>query len=919
VDLRVWWLRGSIALLLAGCVSIVFWQQLLNVAVFIGESDRLNSYLNIRLAEYDSLRAYGYVTAWDPSMFGGFTLAALHWMNPGADPVAWFLQIFSRDNVFQALGYVSILSVLAACVTAYLYISALVGRGLPAAAGAVCYGLSVFSIHRMAQVDNAHLTVVLMPVAMLAIRRSEAGNCLRPFGVLLATLAALAYWGFLQEVAYAYCFLACYALYRAAAPLGRNWRAGLPPLAVFGLAAAISLLVASPRILTVRYELNNLSRATGLHYYGYGQLLRFFHEGIYGRYFGEGQSLGHSMNLNEGLQLVSSTALSMFVCLGILRPTRRLELVGGLAFFSMLLALHPIHFSTHFFHDSFTLPTSSIFLYFIALSLLLALLRWTQLFLGLGTSLGRLLPAHPRPTDTVFHLFAVVALLGLVLTLEGYQIVYFLFARQDFTHTRLSGLIILPLCTLFSVYLAELRDLPLFEESARPGASRRFQLTALVATAAAVAWLVHGPLVDHLVPLDAFKSSYDDNALSPTTIVRVSLTAIFLGSFLAWAVASKTARSLDRRLLPTLLVATFAIAETVTYAHLKVDGPQTWTYPVPFRTFDYLNVPSAVLRPPTPERLAKFASRLEIDAYRSVLVSERSAYAGVKTPHIAEFWRARMIGGYGTGVPKRLADLPWPDGVRSLRAIELNSMQDIEPKLLALLNVKYILVATPDLYFDVASSNSIIDRRNILTLGGVTYAGEVVDIDGITFGLLRNPVEPLPRQFLVETVTGVPRAPDWVENIDSKTQRPDAVIADVGSLKTHAFAEHFAGTRRFDAEGRLDVSYKGEIIDVRVNRSEQPRFIVINERYHPGWRADAGDTELPVLPTNAVMMGIEIPPGVDRIRLRFVPFSATEEALLLRLLALVSLCAAVGALWWLDVRSMGRYSASSTHDRSVGR
>jgi hypothetical protein len=42
--------------LLVGGVAVVFWQQLVGTAVFIGESDRLNTYLNMRLAEYDALQ-----------------------------------------------------------------------------------------------------------------------------------------------------------------------------------------------------------------------------------------------------------------------------------------------------------------------------------------------------------------------------------------------------------------------------------------------------------------------------------------------------------------------------------------------------------------------------------------------------------------------------------------------------------------------------------------------------------------------------------------------------------------------------------------------------------------------------------------------------------------------------------------------
>jgi hypothetical protein len=112
------------------------------------KSDRLNTDLNIRLAEYDALRMYGGVPAWNPIMFGGFSVAALHWMKSRHRP-------------------------------------------------ALCYGLSVLGVHRIAQVDNAYLTLVLLPAAMLAIRRIWAGNLIRPFVGLTLSISALAFWGFL--------------------------------------------------------------------------------------------------------------------------------------------------------------------------------------------------------------------------------------------------------------------------------------------------------------------------------------------------------------------------------------------------------------------------------------------------------------------------------------------------------------------------------------------------------------------------------------------------------------------------------------------------------------------------------------------------------------------------------------------------
>src|SRR6266487_2492767 len=435
--------QAFVLALLIGGVAVVFWQQLVEAAVFIGESDRLNTYLNMRLAEYDALRTYGRVPAWNPSMFGGFSVAALHWMNPGTDPIAFFLQLFPRGRVYQALGYVSIALVLAACTTAYFYIRDLTGVRIPAAIAALCYGLSAFGIHRIAQVDNAYLTLVLLPAAMLAIRKIRAGNLMRPFAGLTLSMSALAFWGFLQEVAYVFCFLAAYALYRAAV----SWRSGpreaLGVLIIVATSFVVCLLFAAPRLITVGSEFFGLSRAPGqFHHPGYQEFLRFFHEGIYGRYFAEGLLVLNSLNLHEGLQLLSSTTVALFVRFGVLRPTTRLEFVAGLLLFAMIFAIGPIH------HLPPAAPWPSKELIDIAL------------FFGLlafGGAFAKLLPATPRPPDTAFNLLALVVILFLILVPEAFYAVYLIFGRIDFSHTRLSILLLLPLCSLFAIYLAELK------------------------------------------------------------------------------------------------------------------------------------------------------------------------------------------------------------------------------------------------------------------------------------------------------------------------------------------------------------------------------------------------------------------------------------------------------------------------------
>jgi hypothetical protein len=429
--------------------------------------------------------------------------------------------------------------------------------------------------------------------------------------------------------------------------------------------------------------------------------------------------------------------------------------------------------------------------------------------------------------------------------------------------------------------------------------------------------LIHGPLLDQLVPKTAFRFGpyHPDVIALPPVAVKVVLTAAILAAVMA-GLLRMPSRTFDGRIVVAIVASTFAFVETVTYAHFKVDGSHTWSYPIPFGgTFNYMNVPPSVMRPPGEEKLKAFAETLQVEDFRSALLSLPSFYPGVATSHISQFWQARMIGGYATGVPKRVAELPWPDGVRGVRTIDLRSMSDINPALLSLLNVKYLVVLTADLYFDTASQNSDKSRR-ILPLGIPSHEGEVVEIDGISFGLIRNSVAPLPRHFLVEKVTGVEGTPSMegaALQARPARERPGAAGAAtlvrerIDELTSHSLAEDFHGAQVFDGSGPLVVTYRADAVDIRVTPSNRDRFVVINELYHPNWRARAGAQDTPIFPTNAVMMGIRIPSNLDRIELRFEPFSSSRPAHMLMLLALLIFLAAIGALW-LESRRMSRQS-----------
>src|ERR1044071_9037029 len=86
-----WMLRPNVLVALAAIVVAVllFRLSLFEGWTFVGDSDRLNTALNIRLFETDAVRARGSVPTWSEDQFMGYDVVAVHWMLPGFTPIPY--------------------------------------------------------------------------------------------------------------------------------------------------------------------------------------------------------------------------------------------------------------------------------------------------------------------------------------------------------------------------------------------------------------------------------------------------------------------------------------------------------------------------------------------------------------------------------------------------------------------------------------------------------------------------------------------------------------------------------------------------------------------------------------------------------------------------------------------------------------
>jgi hypothetical protein len=296
-----------------------------------------------------------------------------------------------------------------------------------------------------------------------------------------------------------------------------------------------------------------------------------------------------------------------------------------------------------------------------------------------------------------------------------------------------------------------------------------------------------------------------------------------------------------RRFLAYGLVALIA-AQMIELADFQLSGPQTWTFPHPYADQRPFMAPVTAFRSPSSAAVQAVRTRLETDAYRAVALQDPSGFPqNVEfASYLSQFWQLRLIQGYGA-ITSRFHSLPWPDNVANTRSLYFPAGSTLPWELLALLNVKYAIVVNPAVYYNLAG-------------GDPTQAAEATPAD---IQIAENPLPVAPRQFFARSVRPLGSPPDTP--LLPRDPARESLVEGITAPAT------------YDVGGRLAVHYDGDRIDVSVDPEAQPRFLVLNEMYYPGWKASADGRELPILPTNIVMRGLIVPPGVAEVQLRFVP------------------------------------------------
>lgn len=417
---------------------------------------------------------------------------------------------------------------------------------------------------------------------------------------------------------------------------------------------------------------------------------------------------------------------------------------------------------------------------------------------------------------------------------------YLAFLKVDFVHARFLMAGLLPLVVYIALFLTKLA--PKFDPTSSPG-GRRIAYVISIPLAVAIVSVIE--LLANAVEGNWKQSWGLEKNLSLSALARIALSGVAIIALIA--ALRRSSHNPTRALVFQLTLGVSLCVQTIVAADFHLNGDHTRKVDIPFRGGDIYFSSRSEFRPPSPDLKKSLHERVERDKYRSVVVCDQRTAGGFCAAHIGQYWQLRLADGYyGLGVPRRLAMLPWPNGL-GLRHVVFTSVESLPWELLGLLNVKYALVADPVLYGNRSP-----------TMGRASLEERVRSIQ-----IVENPDPVMPRVFLTRAVVPATTSPQALALLLQGNPSPNLLVSSI--------VEGIDSPRHFTTEGRLYYAAKGDTFEVTLEPSRHERFLVVNELFTPRWKAKVDGHSAPIYPTNVVMRGVIIPAGARKMEMTYVP------------------------------------------------
>jgi hypothetical protein len=636
---RLRWQDISAVLALALLGLILFRFQVFGDGLYIGNPDRLSGNLKILKFSLDGL-ASGHLDAWDQFEMLGYDTFTLPYTFPSVFTLVAYLM--GPENLYVGTGYELPILLSMAGIAAYAFIRVVVGSAFPAFIGAILYQFSALTILKVSQNDLSFAVFIFIPILMLVIRQVTAHNIRSSFILLAGLLFLMLHFTFLQKASYAMILAGSFCLYRTIAE--RNWRIS----AVFAAACVVAAIGAFPRIYGIAVAMREYSRTVTGHNFDQfadvysfqgifpSQILRWFDDGIFGRYPSDGSIvLQNNINLTEGFLLYTCSFVPFVMLLGIWFYRGR--------------------------------PFALI---------------------------------YSRRYDGAFFFWFLVFTISVVVVPIMLELVWLIYLRMDFTHARILIIGLLPLSAIVTMVLADLKPLNQSRGRAAVALWMLAAVLAVVVVLGIewFAHSFQGSARLVYTSLRVRDEAVARIGASLTAVVCL-LIAIRGWSWHRLKDGRGTHIANHPALANTAYwTLGFAIGlQTFLGADFQINGSHTHAG-LPFLGGNIYYSTKANFHPPTPDAITALSRRLDNDNYRSVLLCDPNVAGGFCGGHIPEFWRLRVIDGYyGLGVPARLSALPWRSSI-SLRTISHTARNQLDWPVLSLLNVKYAVTVDEAFY-----------------------------------------------------------------------------------------------------------------------------------------------------------------------------------------------------------------------------
>jgi len=469
--------------------------------------------------------------------------------------------------------------------------------------------------------------------------------------------------------------------------------------------------------------------------------------------------------------------------------------------------------------------------------------------------------ASPRGSLRRADIWFLLAYIGFVFATTHVDFVYRLvslaYANISFQHSRIGVSALLPVALLSALYLRR-------RERLRLGpASWSTIAIALVTVATATTF-------DYEVWRDPILGAFGQPAQAFFNC-RSCLGFLGVDQFLAVDAIRFTAIALlflsivmGQHLLPWFhadaVRVTLALGiafQALWGANIWFSGPDTRDYAVPYEGNNLLLAPPGEFTHPTTDEILQLKAELDNHAYRSITICPSDVITVDCSNSMGLGWNLRLLDGYLSGVPRRLASLPWSAGdpVRSvagqltLHQIRFESTAVVPWRLMSLLNVRDALVVSPALYKN-AGSQLPADLEIVHNPSAYVY----------------------PRAYFSQTVESVSQTEDitLIRSFFGACSGCDNLLAarkPVDEVEGPVMGA-------FDGSGEITVSGGGDQLELAFPPSPHQRFLVLNEMYASGWSASADGLDLAVYPTNVVMRGVTVPAEVGRVTFVYHSFLA---------------------------------------------